>query len=162
MKEIKLTQGQFTKVDDEDYQYLNQWKWHCAKCKDNYRACRNITIGKKIQKRIYMSHIIMEPKIGFVVDHIDHNTLNNQRSNLRICSRKQNARNYKSKKGTSIYIGVNYIKKGKRIKRWCSSIRVNYKLKTLGIYKTEKEAALRRDEAAKYYFGEYACLNFYE
>jgi hypothetical protein len=90
MKKIKLTQGQFAKVDDEDYDWLNQWKW-CAQYNPktkSYYAVRSVKEGVKIMSRVIMG----EPK-GKLVDHEDHDTLNNKKNNLRVATRSQNGMN---------------------------------------------------------------------
>jgi len=149
MKEIKLTQGFVTQVDDEDYEYLNQWKWCTQKDRNNYYAVRSIK--KKLKK---MSRIIINAPDGMQVDHIDHNGLNNQKYNLRICTNSQNCMNRRPY-GKSKYLGV-VIDKGKYIR---ARIKVNGKLINLGTFETEENAAKIRDEASIKYFGEFANLN---
>jgi hypothetical protein len=87
------------------------------------------------------------------VDHIDHNGLNNQQSNLRNCTGSQNQRN-KRGYGKSNYIGV-YPDKGS----YRAYIFVGGIIKYLGSFKSEKDAATARDIASKEYYGEYANLN---
>lgn len=84
------------------------------------------------------------------IDHIDHNTLNNQKSNLRICSNADNIRNGKLRvNNKSGYTGVRYRKDRKK---WYAYIKVNYKNITLGTYKTKEEAINARKEAEIKYF----------
>ncbi len=94
MKLIPLTQGKFAQVDDEDYDYLNQWKWYTTKNHKTFYAARHIRINGK-QKLIYMHRVIMNIIKGYKTDHIDHNGLNNQKYNLRICTCQENNRNRK-------------------------------------------------------------------
>ena len=92
------------------------------------------------------------------VDHKDGNTLNNKRNNLRSCTRAENQQNrIKRKKGTSKYKGVDYFKQEKKYR---ARIRINTKLKHLGYFENEIEAAFAYDEAAKKNFNEFARLNF--
>jgi len=154
MKKIKLAKGKFALVDDEDYDWLNQWKWYANKIGHTYYVYHAQRIGKKILK--YAIHrIIMRPPFNMQVDHIDHNGLNNQKSNLRICNSAQNQMNQLKK---NKYKGV-YIEKrcNKNLIRAC--IKINYTLRYLGYFKTEKEAAMAYNEAAKNLFGEFANLN---
>ena len=154
MKKIKLTRGLVTQVDDEDYEYLNQWKWYASKNKSYYYVAR--TEWKGIHKKyFYMHRVIMNASKEIQIDHINHNTLNNQKYNLRLVTPSQNNMN-RIAGGKSKYIGVSYAK-GKYI---CAFIKVNGKTKYLGTFNTEEEAAKERDKASIKYFKEYALLNF--
>lgn len=155
MKEIKLTQGKVALVDDEDYEYLNQWKWYALKSRNTFYATRVVRVGCK-SMRFYMHRVIMkEPTL--LVDHCDSNGLHNYKSNLRECTRRQNGMNRKSNNNsTSIYKGVSY---SIGIERWVAAIQINGKRKLLGKFLNEIDAALKYNEAAKEYFGEFALLN---
>jgi hypothetical protein len=154
MKEIKLTQGKVTLVDDEDYEYLNQWKWFAYNGKRTSYAGRHSKIINKKRRIIHLHREIMHPSNILYIDHIDRNGLNNQKTNLRICTRKQNTRNQK-RSSSSGYNGV-YNLHGRIV----AQIRVDGKGIHLGTFKTMIDAAKSRDIAAKKYFGEFANLNF--
>ncbi len=155
MKKILLTHGQFTLVDDEDYEWLNQWKW-CAQFNpktNSYYAVRSEKNKVKIMSRVIMG----EPK-DLLVDHRDRNTLNNQRNNLRIATRSQNGRNSKKHRNNTLgFIGI-FRKKGS--KKWKAHISVNGKMIYLGMFCSKLEAAKRYDDEAKKIGGEFANLNF--
>jgi hypothetical protein len=89
MKEIKLTQGFSTIVDDDDFEFLNKFKWHLAKTKMKKIAIRYIITDINKRKTIFMHRVIANIPHGKFVDHIDHNGLNNQKSNLRIYSQQK-------------------------------------------------------------------------
>ena len=154
MKEIKLTKGYVTLVDDDDYDYLSQWSWWAHKKDDGtFYAERRYYIGKQ-QVCVLMHRIIMKTPKGLVVDHIDHNGLNNQKSNLRNCTHKQNMCN-RTSFGKSEYLGVYFYKN-----LWHAQLRHNGKIIKLGSSKIEEEAARKYDIGAKIYHGEFANLNF--
>lgn len=88
MKEIPLTQGYVTLVDDADYEWLSRWKWHYhggyAERGDGVLMHREIT----------------DCPAGKEVDHINHDPLDNRRENLRVVTRWQNMLNRRMRKGT--------------------------------------------------------------
>lgn len=133
MKKIQLTQNKYTLVDDEDYDYLNQFNWYAHKSKNYWSAIR---MSKR--KIIIMHRVIMNCPDDKLVDHINHNSLDNRKENLRICNRKENARNSRlSKRNTSGIKGVSW---NSDIKKWVSSIRINGKNTVLGRFKSLKSA----------------------
>lgn len=156
-KEIQLTQGKVAIVDDDMYEYLNQWKWHVNKQGNTYYVIRNkCTL---LKKRVYesMHRLIMKPDKGFVIDHLDGNGLNNQRNNLRICTVSQNSMNRnKTVKNKSGFKGVIW---WERNSTWKAEIRHNKKKIYLGYYKNIIDAARAYNEAALKYHGEFANLN---
>ena len=161
MKEIQLTQGYVALVDDEDFDYLNQWKW-CVKIKSNtIYVVRTIVINYKPKKTktIRMHRLIMLCNIGKIVDHIDHNGLNNQKNNLRFCTTNQNRANSikTNKYTTSKFKGVTLNKKSNK---WISKMTINKKNIHIGCYKDEIDAAMAYDKKAKEIYGEFANLNF--
>lgn len=151
---IGLTRGMFALVDESDYAELSQYHWYMEKRFHNCYAVRTFR-----RKQIRMHRHITEPPEGLVVDHIDNDGLNNRRSNLRICTTKQNARNARSHKGTSKYKGVSWYKQRKK---WNANIICDGRQKTIGYFENEIDAALAYDEYAKKLFKEYAYLNFPE
>jgi len=150
MKLIPLTQGKFVKVDDEDYEYLNQWKWQAAKGARTYYAVR--TDYSSTKKKIYLHKILIDSEY---VDHKDTDGLNCQKNNLRPCTKTENNRNKKAS-GLSQYLGVSF---KRETKKWVARIMVNGKAIHLGYFNTDKEAAIAYDKAAIVHFGEFANLN---
>jgi hypothetical protein len=156
-KEIILTQGKVAIVDDEDFEYLNQWKWCVSNTCGKFYVGRSITVSKNKQKRILIHRFIMKPDKGMVIDHLDGNPLNNQKNNLRICTHSDNMRNCKiSIKNTSGYKGVSFVKKNNTYK---SAIKFNKRTIYLGYYIDPIDAARAYNTAAIKYFGEFANLN---
>jgi len=163
MKEILLTQGKVAKVDDEDFEYLNQWKWQAVNSKGSWYASRNKRIGLRIFDKhivIQMHREIMKTPDDMETDHRDNDGLNNQRHNLRNCIHIQNGKNRKkNKNNTSGYKGVSW---DKRDNKWRANIKVSYRTISLGFFLTPEQAAHAYDEAAKKYHGKFANLNFPE
>jgi len=156
MRQIELTQGQVAIVDEFDYEWLNQWKWHAVKMRGGMKAARHIP--KSGGRKIYMHRQIMAAPVGMDVDHRDHNTLNNRKENLRVCTTAQNIQNQLPSRGeTSGFKGVTW---DKRDRKWKAYIRIKGRQKFLGYYDDEIEAALVYDTAARRVFKEFACCNF--
>jgi hypothetical protein len=93
---IPLTQGQVAKVSAEDYEWLNRWKWYAKNSKSGFYAARNARSGNG-QTTIRMHSIIMGARCGECVDHVNHDTLDNRRNNLRIATHQENHRNQKTR-----------------------------------------------------------------
>jgi hypothetical protein len=156
MKQIQLSQGKVALVDDADFEWLNQWKWHVIWDGFNWYAARNIRKGKQRQT-IGMHNVILKTTRGIIGDHKDHNGLNNQRQNLRICTNQQNAFNSRPKGGSSQYKGVSW---HTRDKFWYARIRYNGRLLHLGRFNNEICAAKAYDRKAKELFNDFAYTNF--
>lgn len=160
MKYIKLTKGKYTKVDDEDYEELNQYKW-CYDSVHGY-AVRN---GYPNKSLIKMHRQIMNEPESKEVDHKDLDKLNNQKHNLRLATRAQNGFNKKApKNNTSGFKGVHYHNTGWRLSRpWRARIAITTKDGRkdihLGFFPTPQEAAKAWNKAALKYHGEFARLN---
>jgi hypothetical protein len=153
-KEIPLTRGKFAIVDDDDYEYLSNHKWYAINS-GGYATRSYVEDGKRIFVR--MHRLIMNVPEGFIVDHIDGNTLNNQKSNLRICTRAENCRNRGlNKNNTSGYKGV---MRNKSKNRWAAVVMYNREKVNCGHYKCKHEAATAYNLKAIELFGEYAWLN---
>ena len=146
MKQIPLGKsGKFALVDDADFDWLSQLKW-----RDSCNGYASSGV-----KSIKMHRLIMQTPKGMHTDHIDGNGLNNQRSNLRICTQSQNGMNRGAQiNSTSGNKGV-----FKRGKRWKSQIKVGKKIKYLGYFASKTEAAIAYNKAALEHFGEFARLN---
>lgn len=160
MKEIKLTRGKITLVDDEDYEWLNQYKWCYAGPGYAYRRTRN---NEKPAPYTTVMHRQIMSFYGYDIDglNIDHkngNRLDNQKSNLRVATNNQNVFNQrKHKDNTSGYKGVSW---SKDHKEWEVYITVNKRRIHLGYRENLEDAARLYDVAALKYFGEFSKLNF--
>lgn len=151
-REIKITQGQVTLVDDEDYDFLNQWRWQLWR-KKYVKRTHHFWI--KEQKKygsyhLYMHRVIMDALKGLVVDHINGNPLDNRKANLRICTNAQNITCGFRKLPKSGFRGV--VASGKQFQARLAG-------KALGSFSCPKEAAKIYNNAAFELYGEFAVLN---
>lgn len=152
-KEIPLTQGKVALVDDEDYEWLMQWKW----CYSEGYAVRGSTHGL-----VFMHRAVLEAhrsnRQGKLTDHRNRNSLDNRRSNLRPATHLQSVRNTGPRAGgSSRYKGVTF---DKASGKWAARIFFKGRKVSLGRFTSETDAARAYDKAARRYFGAFAYLNF--
>jgi len=149
MKVIKSSNGFDILVDNEDYEYFNQWKWRCH----NGYACRTTRT-----KKLYIHRELLNFPKDKNVDHINRNRLDNRKENLRLATVSQNGINSDKRKDktSSIYKGVSW---SKHANMWKARINFNKKEFHLGYFKLEDDAAEAYNTAAIRYFGEFAKLN---
>lgn len=146
VKEILLTQNMVALVDDEDYEYLMQWKWSAVRIGKRVYACR-------AHRYRYMHRLINKTPAGLQTDHINGNGLDNRKCNLRTVTKAQNMMNQEHGRGKySKYKGVCYCPERKK---WQAGISINGKRKALGRFDSEIDAAMAYNVAAKERYGEY-------
>lgn len=154
IKLISLTHGQNAIVDAGDYDWLNKWYWqaHWDAKMHSFYAMRT---GPRPERKCISMHNLI---LGHRADHINHNTLDNRRVNLRKATHRQNMRNKRRyRSNTTGYVGVVYCA---RLGKFAARITVNKNRIHLGLYTSAKEAAYARDQAAKKLHGKFAALNF--
>ncbi len=137
-------------IDELDYDLFNTYKWSIYTRKNNVWYARTRIDGEAV----LLHRLIMQVSKGEEIDHINHNGLDNRRSNLRICTPAQNRANMQKHKGVSKYKGV-----GKSRNRYRAYIMQDYSQTHLGMFDTEEEAAFAYNQAALELFGEFAHLN---
>lgn len=136
-------------IDEDDFDLIKNYYWYL----DN----RNYICTKINNKVMRLQNIILFHDDKYVVDHIDGNTYNNRRQNLRICTQEENTRNRTvGKNNTS---GIKGVVWNKILSKW--EARINYKNKRIriGVFGKFKDAVNARIEAEQKYFGEYSYLN---
>ena len=159
MKKIPLGHGEYATVDDQDYNILSKYKWHCDDLKRKGYAKRGTyKKGKVIGTKMHRQILGLSEGDGKIVDHINRNKLDNRRCNLRICSTSENLMNTSARpNGTSKYKGVHW---QKRDKVCIATITCQKKQRRVGGFPNELDAAIAYDKAAKELHGEFAYLNF--
>lgn len=160
MAELSIGKGKVTLVDDEDFYWLNQWRWQHIDIKGKsyvFRSRRNNHLG--LSNRAYLHRIVMRVEdSNIIVDHKFGNTLDNRKANLRMCTKEQNNRNTTSHKGSSSkYLGVSW---DINRKKWQAAYMFKGKKVLTKRFNTEIEAAKAYDIAALQYAEDFANLNF--
>lgn len=156
-RKIPLTQGKFAIVDSDDYKRISLCKWiYKPKGAFGGYAQRGQRTGGR-RTTVMMHREILQVADNLVVDHINHNGLDNRKANLRPATTLQNTWNNIRKRGKNRFRGVLW---NKIEKKWQVQLACEYKKIHLGYFDDEVEAAKAYDEAAKKLRGEFAVLNF--
>lgn len=148
MKEIILTKGQVALVDDDDYEWLSQIKWCAHKDKNTFYGQAQRKIGNKrahlsMHREILKRHLGKNFKENLLTDHIDHNGLNNQKSNLRQVTNRENQMNKRDEPFVqSIYFGVHVMDERYKSKKYRARVHLNGKKYHLGCFEDELKAAI--------------------
>lgn len=140
MRYISLTQGQFAIVDEADFEELSKYKWYFHQG----RAVRKprVVDGRK-KGFVWMHREIVNPGKNKVVDHINGNTLDNRRDNLRVCTRSQNQWN--KTLHTKSVTGVKNIHWNKQKRRYIVRFQKYGKKIDFGQFKALPDAIERRN-----------------
>jgi hypothetical protein len=155
MATMRLHSGELVLLDQDDYSIYSQKKWQLSPT--GYVARSSQSQG--VVKRVYLHRLIMDCPIELVIDHINKNRLDNRKSNLRICTQRENiVANLGWKYAEVKYKGVSYMSSGG--KKILYKFRARIKDKHIGVFNSPEEAARAYDQEAKKLHGEYAHLNF--
>lgn len=156
--EIPLTQDKVALIDAADYERVSSFKWIASKHQKTYYATSTTGGPHQFRKQIALHRLILDAPSGTQVDHIDHNGLNCQRYNLRLCNESQNGANrIRNLNNTSGYKGVTW---NKRRKKWHGKTKHEGSYIHLGFFNTAEEAAYAYDAKVRELFGEFALTNF--
>ncbi len=155
MKHIPLTQGYEAIVDDEDYPFLSRFKWSVRL--EGSRRDRPYAWGYIDGHKVSMHRLILNARKGAVSDHINHDSLDNRKENLRTCTHKENLANSRKPQGhetASPYKGLHKLGKG----LFAASRGGMY----LGSFSSEKAAAMAYDKSLRDAYPLFANTNFSE
>lgn len=153
MKEISLTKGQVALVDDEDFERVNAFKWQArwTKSTKSFYAKRFFHDSKRV---IDMARFIINTPMNMVPDHINHNTLDNRKCNLRNSTRSQNNMNAGLRKDNKLRTRCIHVHQN----RFRVEVMVNKKRVFRKCFGSLEEAIVARDEVLKIHFGEFVNL----
>ena len=157
-----IIKSQTILYSSEDQELFDKWVWGIHKPRNYYLIRGEYINGKQISIKF---HRCVAERMGLIikgleVDHINRNSLDNRRCNLRIATRSLNGANrVKQTNNTSGFKGVNWFAE---TNRWRARLKANGKETHLGYFLSITEAAKAYDKAAKEHFGDFACLNFPE
>lgn len=147
---IRLSDGDYALVDEEDYEELRTLTWHHGN--EGY-VVHTVGIAGETHQ-LLMHRVVLRAPPEVLVDHWDGNRLDNRKFNLRSATHRQNAQN------RATIAGRRYKGTYQAGDRWKARIKYDGQMIHLGAFPTEEIAAVAYDLAAHRLFGEFARLNF--
>lgn len=161
MAEFKLENDKIVIVDRDDLPFLTSYRWQ-INSEGYVVSWRWCPLTKKTTV-LWLHRLVNKTPSTLICDHLNHNKLDNRKTNLRNCSNSQNLANQIKRPGlSSKYKGVVW---HRRRQKWMANIHISNSKNTkktvyLGYFDNETKAALVYDKAAKICFGSYALTNF--
>ena len=154
---IPLTKGAVTVIDQADLPFVLGRSWYLKSERSRYAATKQTCAPS-----ILLHRHLLGVSGRALVDHINGDSLDNRRSNLRLSTTSLNAANKTMPRHSSMFKGVCFDARPKRQSPWKAQIRVSGRLRLLGFFRTQEDAALAYDLAAIRFFGERAKTNIIE
>ena len=155
---VELSQGQVTFVDIEDLPIIAEYQWSASWNPDrkSYYATANIRLPSGKKTSIRLNRLVMNAKHPFVVDHINTLTLDNRKSNLRICTKSENAMNRgKQSNNTTGHKGICF---SKSRNKYVVNIKKDGKSKYIGGYENYDDAVIAHELALEKMHGDFSRL----
>lgn len=150
---VTLKNGRQFQIDEDDWDSVKHIKWNIHLMRKGYKYVYTFQKTDKSRKMIYLHRMLMNCKNPMFVDHINGDTLDNRKSNLRVLTNRQNQWNQKRVRGFVPYKGVTFENGAYR-----SRIRINGKKKSLGRFKTAIEASNAYNQASLELHGSYSHI----
>lgn len=142
MRKVKLTQGKYALVDNRDFKRVSRWRWYANRYRGTFYAVRNIVEkGKAVTVLLHRFIVSAGPKE--MVDHVNHNGLDNRRLNLRLCSNAENLLN-RRKANKNNRLGVLGVRRERGSKTWVARIIIGRKEIRSSGHKTMRSAVAAR------------------
>lgn len=150
-KKVPVGKDAFAIVDDEDFELVTKYVWQAMNSGDHDHVYA--------VARLRMHRLVIDAPPGLMVDHINGDTLDNRKSNLRLATNAQNQQNTRSRKGSSRYKGVGY---SKRKKKWRGGFVFEGKYHYCGEFKDEEDCARAVDKKRREVAGHFASKNLWD
>jgi hypothetical protein len=145
--ELKRSNNQpslYTVIDKEDIEvadsFPNTWIARYSKMTKTFYVHGLLTVGPYKRKAVCLHRLITNAGDGFVVDHLNHDTLDNRKANLRNATYAENGLNQKYLCDRNKSSGITGVTFDKKSGKWMARIGINYKRKFLGLFETKEEA----------------------
>lgn len=148
---IVLTDNKYTVIDEEDFEKVSKYTWYACLCYESWYV-RNTDGGQ------FLHQFLMSAPPGWQVDHINHDTMDNRRGNLRVVTPSENGMNKRKANGTfsSQYKGVSW---HKGAGKWIVEVRFEGTRHYVGLFTDEHEAAEAYNVKAVEVAGDFVHLN---
>lgn len=160
MKLIALSRGRFAKVDNEDFDRISAHRWyaHWSRYTRSFYAVRHEKTNSEGKREFVQMHReVLGAGPGREVDHANHETLDNRRENLRVCSHSENQHNSRIRRdNASGFKGVSWSESSGR---WRATIILKRKQIHLGYHDAKEDAARAYDLASSRLHGDFASPN---
>jgi len=153
MRKILLTKGYAAFVDEGDFERVSKVKWCACNRRGKIYAVRR-PVGQQGGNLIAMHRALMQVAPGLVVDHVNGDSLDNRRSNLRVCTRRENQRNRRGATRVSLS-GVRGVIWDKARGKFAARIGIGEKTVFLGRFASIDAAATAYRAANVQFFGVY-------
>jgi hypothetical protein len=150
-KKVPVGKNDFAIVDDDDLELVSKYAWQAAASGSGVGLVYAVT-------RLRMHRLIIQAPSGMMVDHINGDTLDNRRSNLRLCTNAENQQNTASRKGSSRFKGVSF---NARRKKWYGTFLHMGKFVYCGAWDDEEQCARAVDKKRREVCGDFASLNLW-